>query len=520
MIPVLSARAMRAADRETIRSGVPSLALMEQAAEALADETRRRFPSLRRVVVVCGPGSNGGDGLAAARLLAGRGVASAIFTLNDPLSYQGDAAENAARARAYGLELIALSHRGGLRKLAAALADADGAVDALFGTGLSRALTGGAAAAVAALNASGRPVVAADVPSGLCADSGVLSGPCVRADLTVAFAAPKLCHVFFPARQFCGSVVVRDIGISRATLARLGGKLGLVSVEPDDVRRLLPPRRLDGHKGEFGRLAVIAGSRGKAGAAILCARAALRAGAGLVTVFCPESLEPIVVAALPEAMTLGLEETGGQLAAKAGKAAVLALAGFDAAVVGPGLGAGRGAVEAIEEIARKAAVPLVGDADFLNAFAGRPSLLARRRSPTVLTPHPGEAGRLLGVPVRTIQGDRARAASALSRSTRAVVVLKGAGTLTATPDGALAANPTGTPLLATAGSGDILAGAIGALVAGGLAARDAAIAGVYLHGRAGELMAARLGDAGLLTAELADALPLCRRALCGEPERR
>jgi NAD(P)H-hydrate epimerase len=306
--------------------------------------------------------------------------------------------------------------------------------------------------------------------------------------------------------------VVRDIGISRETLERSGSRLA--QVEAEDVRRLLSPRRLDAHKRDFGSVAVIAGSRGKAGAAILCARAALRAGAGLVTVFCPESLEDVVVGALPEAMTRGLEESGGGLSAKAGRAAVVALEGFDAAVIGPGLGMAPGTVAAVEEMARRSNAPFVGDADFLNAFAGRPGLLAKRRSPTILTPHPGEAARLLGVSTRKVQADRVRAASALARVTRAVVVLKGAGTLTATRDGQLAVNPTGTPLLATAGSGDVLGGAIGALLAGGMAARDAAIIAVYLHGAAGELLAAQLGDAGLLTAELADALPLARKALC------
>jgi NAD(P)H-hydrate epimerase len=507
---------MQAADRAAIRGGVASLELMENAAGALVDELLGRLPSSRRVVVVCGPGNNGGDGLAAARLLAGRGVGVSLFTLSDAAGYRGDPGENVARARAHGLELFALSARGGRSKLSQALASADAVVDALFGTGLSRGLSGSASNAVAAINASGLPVVAADLPSGLSADSGALLGPCVRADVTVAFAAPKLCHVFFPARQFCGTVVVRDIGIPRAALARVAGKLSLV--EAEDIRLLLPPRRLDAHKADFGRLAVIAGSRGKAGAAVLCARAALRAGAGLVTVFCPESLEAIVVAALPEAMTLGLEEKRGALTAKAGRAILEALEGFDAAVIGPGLGTAAGTVAAIEDVARKAGVPLVGDADFLNAFAGRPGALAGRRAPTVLTPHPGEAGRLLGVSGQAVQADRARAAAKLARRSRAVVVLKGAGTLTATPDGRLAANPTGTPLLATAGSGDVLAGAIGALVAGGLSARDAAIAGVYLHGAAAELLAADLGDAGLLTADLADALPRARRAVCAAPE--
>lgn len=512
MIPVLTARAMQAADRAAIRGGVPSLELMESAARSLVNELSGRFPGWRRVVVVCGPGNNGGDGLAAARLLAGRGIAASVFTLNDPTAYRGDPAENARRARTHGLDLNALSSRGGRKALADALGGADGVVDALFGTGLSRPVTGPAAAVVRAVNASGRPVVAADLPSGLSADTGALLGVCVRADLTVAFGAPKLCHVFFPARQFCGIVAVADIDIPRAALARAAGKLWLV--EAADVRRLLPPRRLDAHKADFGRLAVIAGSRGKAGAAVLCARAALRAGAGLVTVFCPESLESVVVSSLPEAMTHGLEEKRGALAGRASRAILEALGGFDAAVIGPGLGTSSGTVAVVEQLARKTAIPLVGDADFLNAFAGRPAALSRRGAPTVLTPHPGEAGRLLGLSGRSVQADRAKAAAALARASRAVVVLKGAGTLTAAPDGLLAANPTGTPLLATAGSGDVLAGAIGALLAGGMGASEAAIAAVYLHGAAGELLAARLGDAGLLTAELADALPLARKALC------
>jgi NAD(P)H-hydrate epimerase len=515
MIPVLGSSAMKAADTAAIRAGVPSLELMENAAAAIAEELCSRYPGWQRVVVVCGPGNNGGDGLAAARLLAGRGVKAVVFTLGDAAAYRGDAADNAARARAWGLELTPLSRRGGREKLAAALAEADGAVDALFGTGLSRGLSGPAASAVNVLNRAGRDVVAADLPSGLSADEGGIPGPCVRADLTVTFAAPKVCHVLFPARQQCGQVVVRDIGISRAILARVGGKLE--QVEPEDIRRLLPARPLDAHKGDFGRLAVIAGSRGKTGAAILCARAALRSGAGLVTVFCPESLEEAVVTALPETMTRGFEEKRGALSGKAGRALVEELASFDAVAAGPGLGTAAGTVAALEELVRRAEIPLVGDADFLNAFAGRASALARRPAATILTPHPGEAGRLLDETSREVQADRRRAAAALSRRARAVVVLKGAGSLVATPDGRIAVNPTGTPLLATAGSGDVLTGAIGALLAAGLPAREAAMAGTYLHGAAAERLSLRLGDAGLLTADLADALPLARHALTRDP---
>jgi NAD(P)H-hydrate epimerase len=311
--------------------------------------------------------------------------------------------------------------------------------------------------------------------------------------------------------------VVADIGIPRKALERRARRLWLA--EPSDIRALLPARPRNSHKADFGRLAVIAGSRGKAGAAVLAARGALRGGAGLVTVFCADSLAPLLVGALPEAMTSALPESAGALAEAGGRSLAAALTGFDAAVAGPGLGEAAGTIRMLERLLREARIPIVADADALNAFRGRPTYFASRRSPTVLTPHPGEAGRLLGRSSRAVQADRLGAARALARRSRAVVVLKGANTLIASPSGDVIVNPTGTPLLATAGSGDVLAGVIGALLAGGLSARDAALAGAFLHGAAAELLARDLGDAGLLAHEVADAIPRARRALREGPTR-
>ncbi len=514
MIPVLDARRMRAADAAAIRGGVASDRLMENAAQGLVAEVLTSVPDARNIVVVCGPGNNGGDGLAAARLLSGRGLSVSVFTLGDPDSYRGDAAGNAARAREVGLELAPLSRRGGMAACARRLGAADAVVDALFGTGLTRALSGSAARAVSLINTAGRPVVAADLPSGLSADTGQLLGPCVKASATVAFAALKHAHVFWPARGYCGRVVVRDIGIPRRVL--LPPRKSLAVVEAADVRDWLPPRGADSHKADFGRLAVIAGSRGKAGAAVLAARGALRSGAGLVTVFCPASLESVVVSALPESMTRGLPEKDGALAAEAAGPLLEALRGFDAGVAGPGLGTGKGTIALLEKLL-SVRCPLVCDADALNAFAGRPRAFSRRRGPTVLTPHPGEAARLLATTGQDVQRDRLAAARKLSRTTRAVVLLKGAGSLTCSPSGRATLNPTGTPLMSTAGSGDVLAGAIGALLAGGLKAERAAIAAAYLHGLSGERLEEELGDAGLLAGELAEELPRARRQLRREP---
>jgi NAD(P)H-hydrate epimerase len=517
MIPVLDARAMRLADADTIRGGTAGDDLMENAAAALCERLRRAHSGWRRVAVVCGPGNNGGDGLAAARMLALSGTSVSVFTLRDASSYAGDAGRNAERARAVGIPLVSLKDPRAFAGMRRALADSDGVIDALFGTGLTRPLAGSARRAVAAINAAHRPVVSADLPSGLSADSGALLGLAVHASETVGFGAPKPCHVLPPASGFCGRVVVADIGIARETLARRAGRFWLV--EAADILSLLPARPLDSHKADFGRLAVIAGSRGKAGAAILAARGALRGGAGLVTVFCAESLAPLIVGALPEAMTFGLPESGGALAEAGARDLVSELRGFDAAVVGPGLGTSRGTVGLLEVLLRGTHLPLVVDADGLNGFEGRPELFAGHRGPIVLTPHPGEAGRLLGLTSNAVQSDRLGAARALARRSRAVAILKGAHSLVASLSGEVLVNPTGTPLLSTAGSGDVLAGLIGALLAGGLSGRDAAMAGAWLHGAAAQALAPALGDAGLLAHEVADVIPSVRASLRLPPRR-
>ena len=510
MMPVLDARQMRAADAAAIRAGTPALDLMENAAFALSTEIGARFPDWRRVVAVCGPGNNGGDGLAAARLLAGDGVSVAIFSLNPPAEYRGVAARNRVRAEESGLEIVSLASRGGWNTLRESLRRCDGVLDAVFGTGLSRPPRGRAARAIAEIGAAGRPVLSADVPSGLSSDSGEPPGKSIQAVCTVAFAAPKFCHVLPPARGRCGLVVVRDIGIPRSAIERQKSRVRIV--EREDVARLLPARPLGSNKADFGRIAIVAGSRGKAGAAILAARGALRAGAGLVTIFCPESIEPVAVAGVPESMTRPLPERDGTLAWEAADLLREALAGFDAAVVGPGLSRSEGVDEVLAALLRMR-LPLVCDADALNAFSGRPEAFSGRRAPTVLTPHPGEAGRLLSRTARQVQDDRLGAVTRLAKETRSIVVLKGEGTLTASPAGRVTVNPTGNPLLSAPGSGDVLAGAVGALLAAGFDAEDAAVAAVYLHGAAGDRLARTFGDSGMLAGELADALPGTRLAL-------
>jgi NAD(P)H-hydrate epimerase len=510
VIAIFDSREMKAADAAAIRRKIPSLSLMENAAGGVADAVRRRFPEWRNVVVVCGPGNNGGDGFAAARLLQGSAKVR-VFSLRAADALRGDAAVELGRARDAGIEIESLEEPSGFDALARALSRADGVVDALFGTGLDRALEGAARRAVDAINGARRPVIAVDVPSGLSADTGGLPGAAVRATVTVALALPKHCHAFPPARRLCGELLVHDIGIPEDITAPAGHRLHLAT--RDGVRQLLPPRSRDVHKGDAGRVAIVAGSRGKTGAAVLAARGALRAGAGLVTVLCPESLEKVVVAALSETMTRGLPERSGGLASEAGAEVAAELERYDAAVVGPGLGVAPGTVSAIEEVVARAKIPLVLDADGLNAFAGRGAKLTGRSGPTVLTPHPGEAGRLLGRGAEDVQADRPGSARELARETGACVLLKGEASLVATPDGRVVVNSSGTPLLASAGTGDVLSGVVVALLAAGLSPPDAAAAGAWLHGAAGERLEERLGDAGLLAHEVADAVPLVRSEL-------
>jgi NAD(P)H-hydrate epimerase len=329
-------------------------------------------------------------------------------------------------------------------------------------------------------------------------------GATVRADWTAAIAALKWPHVLEPARGFCGEIAVIDIGIPDDILESPRHRVNFMTRDP--IARLFPRRPEGSHKGSFGHVAVVAGSRGKAGAALLAAEGALRAGAGLVTIACPDSLEPRFTSRLPEAMTLPLPEKEGRVSASATEPVLELFARCDAAVVGPGLGTGETVRKLLLRIAGASALPILFDADALNAFPGDPERFRRTRGATILTPHPGEAARLLGTTTARIQSSRVEAARAIARRSRAVVLLKGSGTLIADPSGNVWFNPTGCPAMATGGSGDLLSGIGAAFLASGLEPVDAAVAAAYIHGLAGE-SAASGTDRGILVSEMACQVP-------------
>lgn len=503
MIPLLTSPEMQEVDRITIQElGLPGLVLMEAAAAAVTDVVTDRFDEAGPVVVVCGPGNNGGDGLAVARQLHCRGFEVRAVLLVPEASLKGDARKQLELARAFQAPVETVPGES-LDALTEALSGAGVVVDALFGTGLARPLEGRWAEVVGRVNACAAPVVAVDVPSGLLGSSAAVPGPCVEAVITVTFAAPKLPHALPPACWRCGEVAVGDIGIPPWIVA---ARSGLALLEREDVGGWLPGRPVDAHKGQFGHLLVVGGRLGRAGAAALAARAAVIGGAGLVTVATPTGAVAPIQSLVPEAMVDPLP--AGPDGAASGEGLVGSLERATALAVGPGLGTGRGAGTLVAEVLRLWHGPLVLDADALNLVAGRLEALASRAEDTVLTPHPAELARLLGWSTERVVADRLAAARDAARISGGVVLCKGARTVIAGGPGPDLVNPTGSPGLASGGSGDVLTGLVGALLAQGLSAREAAAAGAWLHGRAAELAGSgRPGSipAGVLVDHLAAA---------------
>lgn len=522
MIPVLSREQMRAFDERAINQWqVPGVVLMENAGRGAADVLERRLADRggdKRPLILCGPGNNGGDGFVVARQLLSRGLAPRVFVLGDPEKIRGDARINYLGWRGLGQAVTELG--ADLGELRLALAQASVVVDALFGTGLARDLEGLARAVVELCNQSQGFKVALDLPSGVDANTGRVLGAAFRADLSVSFAQRKLGLLTPSGKQHSGELVVVDIGVPPELApsleaapgearAEAGAWYSARLVEASDVRPLLPQRGAAWHKGSAGKVTVLGGSAGKSGAGLLAARAALRAGAGLVTLCnfpdAVAALEPRVL----EVMTCKIDPVRTEASL------MEHLSDQDAVVVGPGLG-----LDSRAKSVAQAALSWPGaklfDADALSLFAGRASELANHSGELVLTPHPTELGRLLGVSTQAIEDDRYAAVARASELCQASVLLKGPYTLVHSPGCGARVNPTGNAALATAGSGDVLSGVIGALLTQ-LPGDSAALAGAYLHGLAADLWAKDCASlSGLLASELADRIPSARAALsCG-----
>jgi len=511
---ILTAEAMAKVDRAAVDElGVPSMVLMENAALGLAEAVAVSFPDAETVAIYCGPGNNGGDGLALARHLAIRGYRVDCFLAFLGKETRGDAATQLTVCRNMGQGAVPLHEIAPDDDLGQALAAARGAdlvVDALFGTGLGRPLEGQLAALVEGLNEIPVPKLAVDLPSGLNGSRPERFGPHLVADLTVTFGTLKPAQVLSPTDAAMGELVVADLGVPAELMDRDWGEPDgpLSLIVPDELAGHLAPRRADTHKGTYGHLLIAAGSVGAAGAVVLAARSAVRAGAGLVTAAVPEPIVQTVDGGSIESMSLPLPAgADGRIAGAAVEAVLAAAAARDALALGPGMGQTDPVAAALRRVALEAAVPLVLDADGINAFAGRAAALRERQAPTILTPHPGEAARLLGIETAAVVADRRAAVRRAAAESGAIVVLKGHQSLVATPEGAVHVNLTGNAGMATGGTGDVLTGLIGSLLAQGFEPLAAALLGVYLHGAAGDLVAAEKGLAGLAAMDLVEALP-------------
>ena len=503
---IVSAAEMRRLDQLTIEQGTAGHVLMERAGQGAATALLRWFPHVRRrqVVIVAGKGNNGGDGFVMARLLRKRGVRTRVALLGHKSEVRGDAARNLQsflKGRGAVDEILTSADLKGLSKR---IAEAALAVDAIFGTGLNAPVHGLAADVIELLNSSGTPVFAVDMPSGLDSDRGVPLGTAVQAEATATFGFAKIGQMLYPGIEHTGALAVVDIGISKAAIEEVQPATHVT--EAAEVAGLLPRRRPDAHKGDSGHVLLIAGSRGKTGAAQLAARATLRAGAGLTTLAGPAGLNPILCAAAPEVMTAVLPDHDDRLVFDTNQLGRL-LEGKSAVVVGPGMGTHEDAQRTVLWLLEHAAVPIVADADALTCLANSDAWSGGGAG-LIVTPHPGEMARLLHADVATVQSDRVGVARRLGAERNCAVILKGARSVVAAPDGSAWINPTGNPGMAVGGMGDVLSGIVAALLAQGLEPVDAACVGAYLHGAAADaVVSVRGSEIGLLASEVADEVP-------------
>jgi ADP-dependent NAD(P)H-hydrate dehydratase / NAD(P)H-hydrate epimerase len=535
----LTAAEMREVDRLTTeRFGVPSHQLMEAAGKSVAEVFLEQYGYRNadppgRVVLLCGKGNNGGDGFVVARFLKEEAEQVHVYLFAKPDELRGDAAKNLGRWQEQSGGVTVLQNEADWEKAWGEISAAEVIVDALLGTGIRGPASGLIAQAIEDVNrlsrnaTAARPawVVAVDTPSGLPSDGEAAEGPVVKAHWTVTFTAPKIGQLISEHAGCCGQLLVRGIG-SPAALVEEIGKGTLRWAGADEFAGLPLVRAAEAHKGSYGHVLLVAGSVGKTGAAVLAGQSALRAGAGLVTIATPEPALSTIAGSQAEYMTEGLPSTGAGTFAAAGKRAgafAELLSGKTVVAVGPGVGQHPNTKEFIRGIVEETELPLVLDADGLNAFAGNGNLLAKRKTKfLVVTPHPGEMARLLRVSTAKVQQDRVKTALDAAKNWNAYVVLKGFHTILASPSGQVFVNTTGNPALAKGGSGDVLTGLLSALIAqfGTEDLLRIVALGVYLHGRAADLLSEQSDASGILAGEVAQAIPYARRKLLGELQER
>ena len=507
---IATAAQMRDLDRRTIQEcGIPGIVLMENAGRGAAELLVRYFPHVREgmVAVLAGRGNNGGDGFVIAKHLKNWGVRTKVYLFASVDDVRGDALTNLQIWLKMGGALLEVPYKGNFARIKKEVAKAHLFVDAVFGTGLNAEVKGFLKEVVSFINTLPQPVVAVDIPSGLDATQGRVLGTAIRADLTTTFGLAKIGQVVEPGARYVGKLEVVDIGIPRTFIEEADIRTHLL--DPGELNMsLLAPRPLQAHKGDYGHLVVVAGSPGKTGAAAMVCSGALRAGTGLVTLGIPAALNPILESKLTEAMTEPLPDAGtGYLAADAGEKIVQILKGKTALALGPGISTQPQVREILLNLIPQLPLPLVIDADGITALAAGAEVLKKCKNPVILTPHPGEMARLMGLTTDTVQADRIGVATTCAAAYGCIVVLKGHKTVIAAPQGEVYINTTGNPGMASGGTGDVLTGMIGGLLAQGLPPLEAAAWGTYLHGLAGDRAAQALGEIPLIAGDVIDHIP-------------
>ena len=506
---LVTADEMQRMDRATIDSfGIPGRVLMENAGRGATafflEAFHRDHPGA--VGIVAGRGNNGGDGFVMARYLHQNGIRTTVFLLSQRDRIKGNAAANLKLLDAMGVPVVELADAAAFESSKLLMRHQHTWIDAILGTGLSSDVRGFFRTIIEFINRQVRPVFAVDIASGLNSDTGRVCGACIQAAATATFGFAKVGHLCYPGRTFTGQLKIIDIGIPKHLAAKISCRQHLIT--PGTLKNGIPQRSATAHKGHTGHLLILAGSPGKTGAAALTAAAAMRTGAGLVTLGIPKSLNPVLETMVTEAMTVGLPETAdGALDESAHESVISLMEGKRCLAIGPGLGTHASTGRLVGRLIEESPVPLVIDADGLNLIAAEPSVLSRRRSPIVLTPHPGEMASLSGHSTADIQDDRIGHARAFAERHQVHLVLKGAATVVARPDGTVFVNATGNPGMAAGGMGDVLTGLIAGLVTQGMEASAAAQTGVYLHGMAADRMAEKKAPVGYLATEVIDTLP-------------
>jgi NAD(P)H-hydrate epimerase len=523
---VVTAEEMRRIDEKTIEEyGVPGVVLMERAGLAVALRIKEIF-GRKRVLVVSGSGNNGGDGFVVARDLYEEGWDVRVFLTSKPEDLKGDALLQYKIAKKYGVPIFPvrqlLTHHSSLVMKHSIF------IDALLGTGLSKNVTGLLSEVIHLINKINLPVISVDIPSGISSDNGQIMGEAVKADYTVTFGLPKRGHLLYPGAEYTGKLFIENIGFPAKLLA--SNNLNVSVLTKQEASHVLPERQMYSHKGDYGHVLIIAGSKGKTGAAYMAAKACLRSGAGLVTIGVPESLADIFQARVTEEMTLFLPDRGdGTLAEKASDVILDFLnKEADVIAIGPGIGVSADTNKIMKTLIQCSTSPLVIDADGINSLQGEITILSKSKAPIILTPHPGEMSRLINPPtppfakggkrretisIKDIEMDRINTAISFVNKTRTHLVLKGVPTIIASPDGKAYFNSTGNPGMATAGTGDVLTGMISGFLSQGLKPPDASLLGVYTHGLAGDIAASEKGMYSLTATDIIDKLPAAFLAL-------